>query len=190
MLFTEHAFERFQEKHPSANHEMMQEYFESGLEITPQMAGTLTVSNKRRTTRGTNYMLAPDYSGLFVCSDGIVITFLRFGIQQQRVCENLWGNVQTEEEPTPAVLVVPPPPVHVQQHKADPNSLRVFREWLRENLHVKGPVSFPPGMSLEEKRSLAAYMRGSPVVNVDPYEWEWGKAKLLWRCNCYHVEIK
>lgn len=168
---TNHALIRFQERFPECSRRDMVELYQNGIDVDPQLIGTLTFSRRRAETDGNKYVLAPDFSGIFVESDGVIVTFLRLGIYQQDVCQKLWG--------------VPPPgkPKGPSQTGCDPYSLSSFQKWLQSTLGIAN-ASFSKDISQEKRRELAYHMRTTPCVEQQAYIWKWEKAVIAWeRCR-------
>ncbi len=172
MDITNHALDRFQEKHPEADHQMMRAYYFEGTEIDAEIAGTLTVSNRRRESVGGTYILAPDYSGLFVQVDQSVVTFLRFGAEQRQLCEELWGNLVMEEK-APIVFTLPP-----DRPGTNPYSVKSFRFWAKEALGITELISFPRTLTTEQKQDLCRVMRTTPGTHLDAYTWVWPGVRM------------
>ena len=89
MDITNHVLERFREKHPEADRRMVRDYYFDGFEIDAKTASTLGVSARRT---ATSYVVASDYSGLFVQQGLTLVTFLRFEAEQRHQCEDLFGS--------------------------------------------------------------------------------------------------
>jgi len=178
MDITDHALERFREKHPEADRPMVESFYSWGFEINPEVAGLLTQSQRRAAAKGSRYTLAPDYSGVFVQVNGSIVTFLRFGAFQRQVCEGMWGELSTEKKVVErefSVTISPPP----SKKPKNPDSVRAFRIWVGEHLGINEMVCFPPEMPVERKRELVRHMRTTPCTNPNAYEWVWEEATLM-----------
>lgn len=88
---TPHAIERFRILHPGATVDYIFSVLVDGLLISNNLAGTLTQSDRRAESNDSVYVLALDYSGMFVAMGPAIVTFVRFGEFQRRLCVKLWG---------------------------------------------------------------------------------------------------
>jgi hypothetical protein len=88
---TPHSIERFRILHPGAEVNYIFSMLNDGMLISNDLAGTLTQSDRRSESSDSVYVLALDYSGMFVAMGSVVVTFVRFGEFQRRLCAQLWG---------------------------------------------------------------------------------------------------
>jgi len=171
MDISTHALDRFLEKHPEANISTMRAFYYEGIAVDAQLAGALSLSKRRQESKESQYTVAPDFSGMFVETEGVVVTFLRFGAEQRQLCERFWGEPVVEERP-PISVSLPP-----SKTPGDPFSLKNFKVWVKEVLGLNELVCFPRGMSGKNRTKIIRLMMTTPY-KVEPYYLKWSHYQL------------
>jgi len=98
LVVTDHALQQFQQHDPDATLLTLARALRDGIDLDEDLARPFRgLIGKRKTSQVTYYVLAPSRRGMFaVIEEGgkkVVITYLRFGAQQENLAWDFWPGV-------------------------------------------------------------------------------------------------